>query len=304
MEVRNKMIKQFINGVCMALADSVPGVSGGTIAFILGFYDKFIGSINDLIYEKGEKRKASLFFLMKLGAGWVCGMIAAVLALSTAFETHIYFVSSVFMGFIIASIPLVVKQERDSFTGHYGNSVFSIIGAVIVCAITLFNRSSFMTGIQLDVLSIPLAIYIFVVGMIAISAMFLPGISGSTLLLIFGLYLPVISGIKEFLHLNLSVFPGLCIFGFGVIAGAASVVKGIKTCLDKFRSQTMYTILGLMVGSLYAIAMGPTTLDVPKDALSIHNFSFIAFIFGIVVVVSLQLIGNKKKKEVDVSTEV
>ena len=289
------MIRQFINGICMALADSVPGVSGGTIAFILGFYDRFIGSINDLIYEKGEKRKETFIFLVKLGVGWVCGMIAAVLVLSTAFQTHIYFVSSLFMGFIIASIPLILKQERESFAGRYGNIVFAIVGAAIVAGITLFNQSSFVTGVQLDKLNVPLAIYIFIAGMIAISAMFLPGISGSTLLLIFGLYLPVISGIKEFLHLNLAVFPGLCIFGLGVIAGALSVVKGIKICLDKFRPQTMYMILGLMVGSLYAIAMGPTTLDVPQEALSIHNFSFVAFIIGIAVVVGLQLMGNRKE---------
>lgn len=289
------MIRQFINGICMALADSVPGVSGGTIAFILGFYDRFIGSINDLIYEKGEKRRKAFIFLVKLGVGWMCGMIAAVIVLSTAFQTHIYFVSSLFMGFIIASIPLILKQERKYFEGHYGNVVFAIIGTAVVAGITLFNQSSFVTGVQLDKLNVPLAIYIFIAGMIAISAMFLPGISGSTLLLIFGLYLPVISGIKEFLHLNLAVFPGLCIFGLGVIAGALSVVRGIKICLDKFRPQTMYTILGLMVGSLYAIAMGPTTLDVPQEALSIHNFSFVAFIIGMAVVVGLQLMGNRKE---------
>lgn len=295
MEVRDKMIRQFINGVCMAMADSVPGVSGGTIAFILGFYDKFIGSINDLIYEKGDKRKQAFLFLIKLGVGWVFGMIAAVLVLSSAFESQIYFVSSLFMGFIIASIPLVLKQEKESFIGHYGNVVAAVIGAAVVCLITMLNQSSFMTGIQLDSLSIPLAIYIFIAGMIAISAMFLPGISGSTLLLIFGLYMPVITGIKEFLHLNLSVFPGLCIFGLGVIAGALSVVKGIKICLDRFRSKTMYMILGLMIGSLYAIMMGPTTLDVPKDALSFHNFSFIAFIIGIAIVAGLQFMGKKKE---------
>jgi len=288
------MLTQFINGICMALADSVPGVSGGTVAFILGFYDKFIGSINDLFFEKNAKRKEAIFFLLKLGVGWVCGMIAAVLVLTSALETHIYFVSSIFMGFIIGSIPLVVQQERDSFLGHYGNSVFAVMGAVLVCAITVFNRSSFMTGVQMNAINLPLAIYIFVAGMIAISAMFLPGISGSTLLLIFGLYLPIISGIKEFLHLNLSVFPGLCIFGFGVITGALSVVKGIKTCLDRFRSKTMYTILGLMIGSLYAIVMGPTTLDVPQEAMSLHNFSLIAFLIGIIVVVGIQFLGNRK----------
>ena len=80
------MIRQFFNGICMALADSVPGVSGGTIAFILGFYDKFIGSINDIIYEKGQKRKEALIFLEELGMGWVVGLIAAVIVVSSACE--------------------------------------------------------------------------------------------------------------------------------------------------------------------------------------------------------------------------
>lgn len=289
------MIRQFINGVCMALADSVPGVSGGTIAFILGFYDKFIGSINDLFYEKGKKRKAAFIFLVKLGIGWVVGMVAAVLVLSSAFEKHIYFVSSLFMGFIIASIPLVIKQEKDAYTGHIANVVFALIGAAVVVGITFLNKTSFMTGLDLGKLSFPIAIYIFIAGMIAISAMFLPGISGSTLLLIFGLYLPVISGIKELLHMHFSTFPALCIFGVGVIAGALSVVKGIKVCLDKHRSKTMYTILGLMAGSLYAIVMGPTTLKNPEPALSVSTFSIIAFIIGIAIVAGLQFIGSRKK---------
>lgn len=103
------MLKQMFHGACMALADSVPGVSGGTIAFILGFYDKFIGSIDDLVYGKGEKRKEALIYLMKLGLGWAIGMIGAVLVLSSIFQSHIYAVSSLFMGFVVASIPVVLK---------------------------------------------------------------------------------------------------------------------------------------------------------------------------------------------------
>lgn len=288
------MIRQFFNGVCMALADSVPGVSGGTIAFILGFYDKFIGSINDIFFEKGKKRKEAIIFLVKLGIGWVAGMTAAALVLSSAFESNIYFVSSLFMGFIIASIPLIIHTEKSSFAGKYKNIVFLIIGAVIVFGITFFNQNSFMTGVQLNKLSIPLAIFIFVAGMIAISAMFLPGISGSTLMLIFGLYLPIMTGIKEALHLNISFIPGLLIFGLGVIAGALSVVKGIKICLEKFRSITMYMILGLMIGSLYAIVMGPTTLETPVEQLSVSNFSILAFVIGILVVLALHFVGSKK----------
>ena len=80
---------QFIRGFCMALADSVPGVSGGTVAFLLGFYDQFIDSIDDLITGSREKKKAALFFLIKLGTGWVCGMILAILILASVFDAHI-----------------------------------------------------------------------------------------------------------------------------------------------------------------------------------------------------------------------
>ena len=83
------MIRTLINGFCMALADSVPGVSGGTIALVLGFYDNFIGSIHDLIYAGKEKKKTAIIYLLKLFAGWAVGMLLAILAL-TAFFKRIY----------------------------------------------------------------------------------------------------------------------------------------------------------------------------------------------------------------------
>lgn len=91
--------------------------------------------------------------------------------------------------------------------------------------------------------------------MIAISAMVLPGISGSTLLLIFGLYTGIISAIKEVLSLNFSYLPVLIIFGLGVIVGILSTIKIIKFLLNKYRSAMIYLILGLMLGSIYAVFM-------------------------------------------------
>lgn len=290
------MIRQIFNGICMALADSVPGVSGGTIAFILGFYDNFIGSINDLIYEKGEKRKEAFLYLIKLGIGWIVGMAGAVLVLTKVFESHIYVISSLFMGLVIASIPLICTEEKESLFGHKKNVCFTVLGAGLVVLITLMNQTSFLTGVSLNELSIPMMIYVFVAGMIAICAMFLPGISGSTLLLIFGIYMPVISAIKELLHLNFSYLWGLFVFGLGVLTGALSVVRGIKVCLEKHRSKTMYTILGLMIGSLYAIVMGPTTLEVPRAAMSIDTFNIIAAIVGVALVWGMQIIKNRSVK--------
>ncbi len=290
------MIRQMINGICMALADSVPGVSGGTIAFILGFYDQFIGSINDLFYGKKEQRIKALIYLLKLGSGWILGMASAVLVLTSVFETHIYVVSSLFLGFIIASIPLVIHNEKSSFRENYLNTVFAVIGAGIVVAITYFNNSSILTGVSMASLSFPMMLYVFAAGMIAISAMFLPGISGSTLLLIFGLYIPVMTGLKELMHMNLSYAVGIAIFILGILTGALSVVKGLRVCLEKHRSKTMYTILGLMIGSLYAITKGPTTLETPMEAMSLHSFHLIAALVGIAIVIVLHFAGKVKEK--------
>ena len=284
-------LTNFFNGFMMALADSVPGVSGGSIAFILGFYDNFVNALDSLLYK--DKRKDGLKYLFKLGIGWVFGMGLSVLILTKVFETHIYQISSLFIGFILLSIPIIIKDEKDTLKKNYFNVFFAILGIVLVVAITYFNSTQ-LTSMSLTNLTVSHAIYIFLVGMIAISAMILPGISGSTLLLIFGLYLPVITGIKDLLHLNFSSFFGLVIFGLGVMAGILSIIKALKKALEKFRTQTIYLIIGLMLGSLYAIIMGPTTLDNPVDPININNFSILFFIIGGLVVLGLQKIKSYK----------
>lgn len=288
-----EIIKNLIQGFSMALADSVPGVSGGTVAFVLGFYDKFINSLNTLISRKKDK-KSSINFLIKLGIGLVIGMAIASLILSNLFETHIYQVSSLFIGFIIFAIPLIIKEEKQNIEGKYKNLIFTIIGIIIVSAITYFNpQTGSETSIDITNLNFGLAIYVFVAGMIAISAMILPGISGSTLLLIFGLYVPIITGIKETLHLNLAYIPVLFVFGLGILTGIALVIKLVKKALEKYRSQTIYLILGLMVGSIYAIIMGATTLEAPKAPLSFSTFNIIYFIVGGLVIVGMEFAKRK-----------
>ncbi len=278
-----------VRGFCMALADSVPGVSGGTIAFILGFYDQFINSLNSLVFGNKKEKKEALFFLLKLGIGWVIGMVLAILVLTSLFANHIYEVSSVFIGFIIFSLPLIISEEKGALKGKYKNLLFLILGIVIVSLITYFNPMNGSENVvDITNLSFGLILYVFVAAMIAISAMVLPGISGSTLLLIFGLYIPITTAIKEFLHLNFGYFPILVVFGLGVLTGIAVVIKGIKAALSKYRSQTVYLILGLMLGSLYAIVMGPTTLEVYHEPMTFQTFSIGFFILGGLIIGLLQ----------------
>ena len=166
------MIMNLIRGFCMALADSVPGVSGGTVAFLLGFYDKFISSIDDLISGNMQKKKEALIFLIKLGIGWVIGFISAVSVLASIFDTKIYEISSLFMGFILFAIPLVIKEEKKSMIFKPSTIVAGIAGVAIVALITYFNPMSGQgTSINLSVLNIGLIIYVFIAAMFAISAM-------------------------------------------------------------------------------------------------------------------------------------
>lgn len=288
-------IIQFIRGFCMALADSVPGVSGGTIAFLLGFYDQFISSIDDLIRGSLEKKKEALFFLIKLGIGWVCGMILAVLILTSVFESHIYAISSMFIGFILFAIPIVVKEEKETLLSHTGSAFFVVIGAAVVCAITYFNPISGGSSMNLEHLNVRLGIYVFAAGAVAISAMVLPGISGSTLLLIMGIYLPVINAIKDILHFDFSAFPTVFIFGCGVLIGIFSVVKIIRRALERFRAQTIYLIVGLMLGSIYAVIKGPETLEVPQAAMSFGTFQILFFLIGGLVIVGMQMLKGSRE---------
>lgn len=291
-------ILNFINGFCMALADSVPGVSGGTVAFILGFYDKFIGSLDSLFRGKMEEKKSALLFLIKLGIGWACGFIIAALVLGSIFNEQIYNISSLFIGFIIFAIPIVIYEEREALKKNYLNVLFALIGIVFVVEITLLNPASGQgISVHVDNLSIGLIAYVFFAAMIAISAMVLPGISGSTLLLIFGLYVPIMSAVKEFLHMNFSYFPILCVFGLGVITGIVLFVGLIRKALENFRSQTIYVIIGMMIGSLFSIVMGPTTLEVPQTAMNFSTFNILFFIIGGVIIVGLQTFKMFLKKD-------
>ena len=266
------MIMRLIQGSCMALADSVPGVSGGTVAFLLGFYDKFIGSINDLIRGNKEQRIEAIKFLIKIGIGWIIGLCMAILFITSVFEEHIYAISSLFIGFI----PIIVSEEKECLKKNYFGMSFILVGAALVGGITAFSGSTILSdGVNLAAgkFDVKVGILLFLAGMIAISAMVLPGISGSTILMIFGLYIPITNAIKDILHLKLEY---------------------VQQMLEKFRPQTVYFIIGMMIGSLYSIIMGPTTLkdesgvNLGNSRLTWNKFSILFFVIGGIVIFGLQ----------------
>ena len=285
------------HGLCMALADSVPGVSGGTIAFILGFYDPLLTALHGLFGSDRPARQKSLRYLLRLGSGWAVGMLACIAVLAELFEQHIYLMCSLFLGLSAAAFPLVIRAERSTLRSTLRYAPLAVLGAALVAALTLL-RSNTALPFQIDFSGAhPAALaYLFVSGAVAVSAMILPGISGSSLLLIAGVYLPAMQALRQLLLLDLTVLPGILALGLGTAAGVALSIRAIRAALRRYHSQMLWLILGLMAGSLYAIVQGPTGLQTPLPPVSPQTFSITGFLLGAAVLLLLEL--SRRRAEV------
>lgn len=297
------MLVNLFHGFCMALADSVPGVSGGTIAFILGFYDRFLNALHELFGRDREARLPALRYLVKLGAGWIIGMALAATALARVFDSGVYALSSAFLGLTAASLPFILKEERETLRGHAPSLPFALLGMALVIGLVALRGANMGGALNLSSLHAWQYLYLFQTGMLAIMAMVLPGISGSTLLLVFGAYMPVITALHELMRFNFAVLPGLIVFGCGVLCGIALSIHFIRKALQQFRPQMVWFITGLMLGSLYAIVMGPATLAEPHPPLSLSTFSIPGFLAGIAVLGGLELARHMLERRQDTQQE-
>ena len=283
------------HGLCMALADSVPGVSGGTIAFILGFYDDLLRALQGLFNGKGPVRRQSLRALLRFGIGWGVGMAACILALAELFELHVYFMCSLFLGLSAAAFPLVARAERGALRNTARYAPLALLGAALVVGLTLLREDAAVSlRVDFSELRVWPLLYLFVSGAIAVSAMILPGISGSALLLIAGVYLPAMHALRQLLRLDFSGLPGILTLCLGAVAGAALSIRAIRAALRRFRGQMVWLILGLMVGSLYAIAMGPAGLQTPLPPVSFQTFSLPGFLLGAAALLALELLRTRR----------
>ena len=283
------------HGLCMALADSVPGVSGGTIAFILGFYDALLRALHGLFSREKPVRRQSLRMLLRFGVGWGVGMAACILVLAELFELHIYFMCSLFLGLSAAAFPIVLRAERDALRNTARYAPLALLGAALVVGLTLLRADAAVSlRVDFSELRIWPLLYLFASGAVAVSAMILPGISGSALLLIAGVYLPAMHALRQLLRLDFSGLPGILALCLGAAAGAALAVRAIRDALRRFRSQMVWLILGLMAGSLYAIVVGPAGLQPQQPPVSPQTFSLPGFLLGAAVLLLLELLRARR----------
>ena len=260
------MIVKLFHGFCMALADSVPGVSGGTVAFILGFYEPFLNALHGLFGKDPAARRAGFVYLAKLGVGWCLGLGVSVVVLTNLYHTETYLLSSLFLGLTAASIPLILFRERTVLAGRLGCFPLAILGAALVCVLSLLRRmSTTISGVDYLDLSVGESLYLFLAGALAITAMVLPGISGSTLLLIFGVYVPTLHALRGLLAGDLSALPGLVMLCLGVLAGvedhvfsATSTYTNPMQAVDFFK-KTGCDALAISYGTCHGANKGKDT---------------------------------------------
>lgn len=266
-----------LKGFAMGTSDLVPGVSGGTIALLLGIYNQFIASISSIF---SRRFWPSFTFLIPI----IIGMLLAMGSLSNLFNyllsQHHIPTMFFFGGLIIGIVPYLLKisNYKTSFTTkHY---MMVIAGIAILIVITLMNNGDKHAGETLT-LSTGLIIKYFIAGMCASSAMLLPGISGSFMLLVFGVYGTVMLAISEVVKLNFAGLPILLAVGFGVLAGFIISSKIIQYFLTHHKLMTFALIIGFVVGSLFAVFPGlPTNI-------MMWFVSLVVFIIGFIVSLTL-----------------
>jgi putative membrane protein len=243
-------VKLMLKGGVIGIANIIPGVSGGTMAVVLGIYEKLIEAIGNILIDK-KRRKEYFFFLLKvfLGAG-ICIVIFSWIMdyLLTNYEQYTYLF---FIGLILGSIPSIYQTHPNMKLSVPAVITF-LAGITVIMLIFLFapeQQESIPTAGRVSLSSYQV-IMLIISGFFSGGSMIMPGVSGSFILVILGQYHIVIRAVKNF-----DILP-LMLLGIGIALGVWSFAKIIDFLLKKFPRETFYFILGLVVASVIPIYPG------------------------------------------------
>lgn len=243
----------FLKGGAMGAAEAVPGISGGTTALIVGIYDQLIGAVSDLIHAL-RLSAASLFrrrpmrpawdavkaldwpLLVPVAAGMLTFLLIALNTVAPLMESHPVPMNALFFGMIAVSVAIPLRMLPDRFTAVNG---LQFAAAAVLAFL--------VTSVPAMHVADPSLWYVFLAAMIAINALVLPGLSGSALMVVMGIYIPVQNALSD---LDLA-FIGTYMAGAAIGLGLFS--KVLNWLLHAKRQATMAALAGLMVGSLRSL---------------------------------------------------
>lgn len=288
------LLGTFAGGVFMGAAEIVPGVSGGTIALVFGIYDRFIATLSTGASAVGRAVRADLAGavarLRSLDWGFaialVVGMGASILTLSGVLEhlldTQPVIMSALFFGLVLGSVVLARRELKAPLTPRR-------VAVLAVVAVATFVLLGMTPGRVVD----PSLPQFFGAAAIAICAMILPGISGSFILLLMGMYAPVISAVNG---RDLAV---LATFAVGAGTGLAVFSSLLNRVLVRHHDLTLASLIGLMVGSLRVLWPWPAGAEGVGDARLAAPVAaelgpvLLAALVGIVVVAGIAWVGDR-----------
>ncbi|MFH1305442.1 MAG: DUF368 domain-containing protein [Candidatus Omnitrophota bacterium] len=250
-----RMIKEtvvlFLKGGIIGIANIIPGVSGGTLAVMLGIYDRFIEAIAKF-FEEPSKRWGYTLFLIKIMAGAGVALVLLARVMIFLLTSHFYATMFLFIGLILGGVPAVIRSHGDMRIRTARILAF-VLGMIVVFGIGLVGKEHAAALYSAEATIIPDASaypILLAAGFFAGGAMVVPGISGSFILVLLGQYAVIIAALKD-----LALKP-LGVVAAGAVIGILLFSKIIDFCLRKIPSLTYYFILGLILASVCKIFPG------------------------------------------------
>jgi putative membrane protein len=284
-----KEIRNFFKGLAFGITETVPGVSGGTIAIILGFYYELIQTVNHFT----EDYRKHLRFVLPFLLGAAVGIITFSSIINYLLTNHSFPTMSFFIGLIVGIVPpiyLKVKEPARRFKpSEIALVLFPVLALMVISelkTVSVTNPAEVIKNIDISFM-----LYIFFAGIIAAMALVIPGVSGSFVLLLLGIY-PLatysLASIRYLLvditniELLLSIGKVLLPLGIGVIIGGLSMARLIERLLKNYYKITYLIILGLLLGSVYALFNEPIVFQ-SGTSVTILVIGSATFILGCVI---------------------
>lgn len=264
-----------IKGFFIGFAFIVPGLSGGTLAVYLGVYDKFLHSIGNIFKEF----KKSVTFLLPIFIGIGISVVSLAYLFGLLLDWNSFIVLLFFIGLMIGGVKGLYKTSGQK-KPDIASLVSFIVAFLVVILLVLFEKTGNSSAISSIEITLPNLIIVFLVGMAASMTMIVPGISGSALLLVLGYYTAIVSNVvgnildfSSFLY-NIEV---LAPFLLGAAVGVILFSRVIEYCLNNFKAQSYYAIIGFILASCIAVFFeirDPSTANVLENQAPIYQDLF------------------------------
>ena len=252
-----------VRGFCMGAADTVPGISGGTIALIMGHYSRLVTAISHfdgrllgLLAKRqfgAAAQHVDFRFLLALGVGILTGIVMLSGLMHYLLDAHLPETLAVFLGLLVASLWVVVQYVDRWSPSRIAACAAGVIVAALISSLPTGHGS----------MSLP---FLFLAASVAICAMILPGISGAYVLLVLGVYHPITGLIKNLAKLQITAegFVQMAVFALGCLFGLLTFSRLLKRLLQQAPGMTMAALMGLMIGSVSRL--WPLQLPTPQTA--------------------------------------